>query len=250
MRQGERIDDLQREGLRIIQNPDWFCFGIDAVLLSDFIRIRPGKRAVEFGSGTGIIPILLTARTQVARIHSFEIQGEVADMARRSVQMNGLEERIEIVHGNLTEAPEYLGAGEIDVVFSNPPYMTADDGMSSPTQQKAISRHELTFSLEELFASASRLLKDRGDLFLVHRPHRLVDLLVAARAHDLEPKTLRFVHPKDGEAPNILLLHCKKRGRPELKFMPPLVVYNERGDYTEAIHEIYRSARIDTFEGR
>lgn len=235
----ERVDDLQCKGLRLIQNPEGFCFGIDAVLLSNFCEIRKDWRVIDLGTGTGIVPILLAGKTQAKEILGVEIQQEVAEMAARSVKLNQLEDRIRIIPKDLNKILEDMEPYAFDAVTANPPYMNEGGGLLNPESMKAISRHEVKCTLEDVIRVASKLLKDRGHFYMVHRPHRLVDIIYLCRQYKLEPKKLRFVHPNKSRKPNILLLQCVKYGRPELKFMDPLYVYEEDGSYTEEIHRIY-----------
>lgn len=243
----ERIDDLQLNGLRIIQNPNGFCFGIDAVLLSNFAKIKKNEKVVDLGTGTGVIPILLSGKTKASKLYGVEVQSEVADMARRSIVLNNLEEKIEIIEDNLKNAVKYIGKGKIDVVVTNPPYFSSGDALVNPDSYKAISRHELLCSLDDVVSVSSDLLKHGGTLYMVHRPHRLVDILCSLRNHRLEPKEIRFVHPKRSKRPNIVLIKAVKFGNPELKFMDPLVVYEDDGSYTDEIYEIYSNVKIDVF---
>jgi tRNA1Val (adenine37-N6)-methyltransferase len=246
VKEGERVDDLQYKGLRLIQNPKGFCFGVDAVLLSNFCELRNGWRVIDLGTGTGIIPILLAGKTNAKEIFGVEIQEEVAEMASRSVQLNQLGGRVHIIHEDLNKLTEQLEHYSFDAVTSNPPYMNEGSGLLNPDSMKAISRHEVKCTLEDVIRTAAKLLKDRGRFYMVHRPHRLVDIIDLCRQYKLEPKRLRFVHPNKNKKPNILLIECVKYGRPELKFMDPLYVYNEDGSYTDEIYEIYgRDQAID-----
>lgn len=247
IREGERIDDLQLDGLRIIQNPNGFCFGIDAVLLSNFAKVKKNEKVVDLGTGTGVIPILLSGKTKASRIYGVEVQAEVADMARRSVRLNDLEDRIEIVEDNLKNVFNYIEKGKIDVVVTNPPYFSSGDAIVNPTSYKAISRHELLCSLDDVVSASAGLLKHGGSLYMVHRPHRLVDILCSLRKYRIEPKEIRFVHPKRDKKPNIVLIKAVKYGNPELKFMDPLVVYEDDGNYTKEIYDIYSNVKIDVF---
>lgn len=247
IKDGERIDDLQLDGLRIIQNPNGFCFGIDAVLLSNFAKVKKNEKVVDLGTGTGVIPILLSGKTKASKLYGVEVQSEVADMAKRSIKLNNLEEKIEIIEDNLKNAISHLGKGKIDVVVSNPPYFSSGDAIVNPTSYKAISRHELLCSLEDVVSVSAGLLKHGGTMYMVHRPHRLVDILCSLRKHRLEPKEIRFVHPKKSKKPNIVLIKAVKFGNPELKFMDPLVVYEDDGSYTSEIYDIYSNVKIDVF---
>jgi len=246
----ERVDDLQIDGLKIIQNPQGFCFGIDAVLVSNFARVKKGSRVVDLGTGTGIIPLLVSAKSSHSKISAFEIQEDVADMARRSVAMNGLEDRIDVIEDNIKNALDHIGKHSVDVVISNPPYMASGVGEVNPSDYKAISRHEIHCTLEDIISTASDLLRGSGQFFMVHRPNRLVDILTLCRAYNLEPKRIRFVHPFAGKSPNIVLIHATKGGRPDVKVLEPLVVRNDDQSYTEEIYEIYRQTNISSFERR
>lgn len=248
IKQSERIDDLQLKGLKIIQNPKWFCFGMDAVLLSSFCDIRPNSRIVDLGTGTGIIPLLLWGKNKVKKIYGIEIQSEVAEMAQRTVKMNNLLGDIEIINIDLRDAPEILGVNKFDVVTTNPPYMAIGEGKINPEDKKAVSRHELMCTLEDVIRVSSRLLRHNGRFFMVHRPHRLVDILYLLRKYKLEPKLLRFIHPKAGEKPNLVLVKSIKASQPELKIEKPIYVYNEDGSYTDEIYDIYGMERGKPFE--
>ena len=243
----ERIDDLQLGGLRIIQNPSGFCFGVDAVLLSNFIKLKSDERAVEFGTGTGIIPILLSGRKHFKKITAFEVQPEVADMAKRSVLLNGLNDRIEVVEDNLKEARKYIEPASVDVVFSNPPYMSTNGGLKNDHAMKTISRHEVLCTLEDIISEASKLLRFRGRFYMIHRPNRLVDILTLCRQYKLEPKEIRMIQPYADKKPNIFLIMCSKGGNSDLKFMDPLIVYEKDGRYTRDIHKIYGMENITVF---
>lgn len=243
----ERIDDLQLNGLKIIQNPDGFCFGIDAVLLSDFVKLKKRDIGVEFGTGTGVIPILLSGKTSFQKIYAFEVQHDVADMAMRSVAMNQLADQIEIIEDNLTQVAKYFAKQSVDVVFSNPPYMQPDGGIKNPEDKKAISRHEVLCNLEDIISSANYLLKDGGQLYMIHRPNRLVDIIALCRQYKLEPKEIRMIHPFAGKRPNIFLMRCAKLGKPDLKFLDPLIVYEKPGVYTEEIYKIYGMVNMTSF---
>lgn len=241
---GERLDDLQLKGLKIIQDPGGFCFGIDAVLLANFVRLKKNAQVVDLGTGTGIIAILLAGKSKSSHITGLEIQEKVAHMAERSVKLNKLEDRIKIVEGDLKEGEKLLGANQYDLVTSNPPYMDPG-GLINPDNRKAISRHEIKCSLEDVIRTASRLLKPQGRFFMVHRPIRLVDIMFYCRQYKLEPKRLQFVHPSYNKRPNLLLLEAVKGARPEVKILDPLYVYGEDGRPTEEIHKIYRTENIE-----
>lgn len=239
LHEDERIDDLQRNGLQIIQRRDGFCFGMDAVLLSGFVRVREGERAVDLGTGTGIIPILLSAKTAGEHFTGLEIQAEVADMASRSVRMNGIGDRVEIVQGDIKEASQMFGKASFDVVTSNPPYMNDAHGLKNPDLPKAIARHEVLCTLEDVVREAAMLLKPGGRFYLVHRPHRLVEIIAAMRAYKLEPKRMKLVHPFVDKDANIVLIEAFRGGKSMMKVEAPVIVYQEPGVYTDEIYEIY-----------
>jgi tRNA1Val (adenine37-N6)-methyltransferase len=239
LKPGERVDDLHRNHYKIIQNTNKFCFGMDAVLLSGFARVLPGERALDLGTGTGIIPILLEAKTEGKHFTGLEIQEESADMARRSVEMNGLVDKIDIVIGDIKEASALFGQASFDVVTCNPPYMNHGHGLVNPTDAKAIARHEILCSLEDVLREASRLLKVGGRFYLVHRPFRLVEIMNKLTAYKLEPKRMKLVHPYVDKEPNMVLLECVKGGKSMLKVEAPLIVYKEPKVYTQEIYDIY-----------
>lgn len=236
---GERIDDLERNGYRIIQNPEKFCFGMDAVLLSGFAKIRNNARVLDMGTGTGIIPILLKSREKGTHFTGLEIQKECADMASRSVAYNGLESAIDIVCGDIKEAAEIFGAASFDVVTSNPPYMIGEHGLRNPYMAKAIARHEVLCTLEDVVSQASRVLKDRGHFFMVHRPFRLAEIFQVMMKYKLEPKRMQLVYPYIDREPNMVLIEACKGGNSRITVERPLIVYEKPGEYTKSILEIY-----------
>ena len=238
---GERIDDLGRKGYRIIQNPAAFCFGMDAVLLSAFAGVGAQEKVLDLGTGTGILPILMEARAGGGSFAGLEIQEDMAAMAARSVRLNGLEERIRIECGDIRKASEIFGRASFDVVTSNPPYLKGNDGRQSPDTGRAIARHELLCTLEDVVREACLCVRPGGRFCLVHRPHRLAEILSCLRAHRLEPKRLRMVHPHAGDAANLVLIESVRGGNQWLSVEPPLIVYREDGSYTEEIHTIYYS---------
>ena len=239
LKENERVDDLQRNHYKIIQSPGRFCFGMDAVLLSGFARAGAGNRVLDLGTGTGIIPILMEAKTQAEHFVGLEIQPDSADMAMRSVVLNGLENKIEIVTGDIKEADKLFGAASFHVVTSNPPYMTEHHGLTNPEEPKAIARHELLCSLEDVIAQAAKLLVPGGNFYMVHRPFRLADIMVLLRKYHLEPKRMKLVYPFIDREPNMVLLEANRGGRPRLTVEKPLIVYREPGVYTDEIYEIY-----------
>lgn len=234
----ERVDDLQN-GYYIIQNPEKFCFGMDAVLLSGFARIKKGERVLDMGTGTGIIPILLASKTQGEHFTGLEIQEECAEMALRSVQYNGLENKIGITQGDIKEAAGIFGAASFHVVTCNPPYMIGQHGLQNPSDAKAIARHEILCTLEDVISQAARLLVPGGRFFLVHRPFRLAEIIVMLTKYKLEPKRMRLVYPFADKEPNMVLLEAVRGGRPRMTVEKPLIVYREPGVYMPEIYEVY-----------
>ena len=239
LKENERIDDLQRNHYRIIQDPERFCFGMDAVLLSGFAKAKEGDNVLDLGTGTGIIPILMEAKTRATHFTGLKIQSESADMAARSVKLNHLEEKIEIVTGDIKEAVSLFGAASFDVVTCNPPYMTEHHGLTNPKAPKAIARHELLCTLEDVISQAARLLKPGGNFYLVHRPFRLADIIVLLRQYKMEPKRMKMVYPFINKEPNMVLIEANRGGRARMSVEKPLIVYREPGVYTDEIYDIY-----------
>ncbi|MCH4887371.1 tRNA1(Val) (adenine(37)-N6)-methyltransferase [Acidaminobacter sp. JC074] len=247
MLDNERFDLIQKNGFGIIQNKKWFSYGIDAVLLSHFAEIKDGDRIMDMGTGTGIIPLLLSLNHQVDKIYGIEKQDQVADMAHRSVKKNKLEDTIEIIKADVLELKNKFDAGSFDVIVSNPPYFKKGNALINNGSVKAQSRHETSGDLEDFIKTAALLLKNKGCFYMVHRPMRLVDIIYYCRKHNLEPKTLQYVYPHCDKPPNILLIKCVKNGNHELKHKENLYVYDNNRDYTPQIREIYRNLKIDVF---
>ena len=239
LKPGERLDDLQRNGYHIIQDTGRFCFGMDAVLLTGFIRIKSGERVLDMGTGTGIIPILLEAKTNAAHFTALEIQADSANMAGRSVKINGLEDKIAVVQGDIKEAGLLFGAASFDVVTTNPPYMIGEHGLRNPDEAKAIARHEVLCTLEDVVREAAKVLKSSGRFYMVHRPFRLAEIIRTLSVYGLELKRLQFVHPYVDKEPNMVLLECIKGAKPRVTVEPPLIVFKEPGVYHEQITNLY-----------
>ena len=238
IKDGECLDGLQN-GLFIIQKKDGFKFGIDAVLLADFAKDARSRNTLDMCSGTGIVALLLSAKTDTRNICALEIQPDMAEMAQRSVLYNGLSDRVHIKAGDIREAENIYGRGAFDKITCNPPYMKCGDGLQSESGAKSVSRHELLCTLDDAVSAASRLLIPKGRFFLVHRPARLADIICAMRTYNIEPKRVRFVHPSYAKAPKLVLAEGIKDGGRELKILPPLYVYNSDGTYSEEINKIY-----------
>lgn len=239
LKENERIDDLERNGYHIIQDTKRFCFGMDAVLLSGFARVKEGARVLDLGTGTGIIPILLEAKTGAEHLTGLEIQEESADMARRSVLLNGLEDKIDIVTGDIKEAESLFDAASFDVITCNPPYMIGKHGITNEGDAKAIARHEILCTLEDVVSQAAKLLKPGGNFFMVHRPFRLAEIMAVLQAYKLEPKRMQLVYPFVDKEPNMVLIEANRGGKPRLTVEKPLIVYKEPGVYMPEIYDIY-----------
>lgn len=239
LKDGERIDDLERNGYHIIQHTGRFCFGMDAVLLSGFARVRRGELVLDLGTGTGIIPILLEAKTEGKHFTGLEIQEEVADMAMRSVRLNGLQEKITICTGDIKEASGIFGSSIFDVVTSNPPYMNHNSGLKNPNESKAISRHEVLCTLEDVVRETARVLKPGGRFYMVHRPFRLMEIMDTLRRYKLEPKRMKMVHPYADREANMVLIEAVRGGGAMMKVEAPVIVFQEPGVYSREITEVY-----------
>ena len=243
LKENERIDDLEFKGYKIIQNTEGFCFGIDSVLLSDFAKdIRNNSRVMDLGTGTGILCILLSGKTNLKEIYGIEIQEEVANMAKRSVELNLLQDKIKIINENILNLENVFEKGSFDAIVTNPPYKKINTGLQNESEKKLISRHELTANLEDFIKVSKDMLKDKGEFYMVHRPERLVDIIYLMRKYKIEPKQIRFVAPKIGKEPNLVLIKGVKNAKEFLKFDNILYVYNEDGSYTEELLKIYNKS--------
>jgi tRNA1Val (adenine37-N6)-methyltransferase len=242
LKENERIDDLEYDNLKIIQNKKGFCFGIDSVLISDFARdIKTNTMGIDLGTGTGIISILLASKTKLSKILGIEKQKDIADMAKRSVELNKLQDKIEIKNIDIKDIIEkkVLEKEKFDFVVTNPPYKKENTGKTNESEYKYISRHETTAKLEDFIKTAKYLLKDRGSMYMVHRPDRLVDIIELMRKYKIEPKKIRFVYSNIEKEPTLILIKGIKNAMPFLKIEKPLIIYNSNGEYTDEIYKIY-----------
>lgn len=238
LRPGERLDDLQIKGYEIIQSPGRFCFGMDAVLLSSFVKVKKEERVLDLGTGTGILPILLEAKNDGEFYTGLELQEESADMARRSVRYNGLENKIEIITGDIKEAASIFGAASFEVITVNPPYMIGEHGMKNENEALYIARHEVMCTLEDILRESAKILNWKGRFYMVHRPFRLPEIFTKMSAYGIEPKRMRLVHPYMDKEPNMVLIEGLRGGKPRLTVEAPLVVYHKDGTYTRELLNI------------
>ncbi len=248
LKPGERIDDLQRNNLQIIQDPDRFCFGMDAVLLSGFVSLKNTRqnnakeksvKLLDMCTGTGIIPILLTAKMAIEEGFCLEIQPDSADMARRSVQLNNLDNVLRVDLGDVKEASHIYGKARFDLVTCNPPYMANTHGLKNPTDAKAIARHEVLCSLEDVISQASLTLKPQGRFCMVHRPQRLAEIFEVLQKYRLEPKRMQLVYPYVDREPNMVLIEAVRGGKRGMIVEKPIIVYESPNKYTDEIYQIY-----------
>ena len=235
----EKLVDLQRNGLKMIEDSEKFRFGMDAVFLSGWAEVKKGERVLDMGTGTGILPLLLSAKTEAGHIVGLEIQEECAALAERNVSLNGLSDRITIVNGDLKNSKEIFGKSSFDVVVSNPPYITGGHGPVNPKSAKAIARHEILCTFVDVAEQAALVLKPGGRFYLVHRPFRLPEIITTLVKYGLEPKRMRLVHSYADKEPNMLLLTCVKDGRSRIKIEKPLIVWEKPGKYTEEVVNAY-----------
>ena len=233
IRPGERLDDLQIGGLELIQDPEKFCFGVDAVFLSDFVRVRPGESVLDLGTGNGIIPVLLSAKTEARHITGLEIQADTAEMARRSVAHNHLEDRIDIVTGDIKEAAELFRPAFFDVITTNPPYMLADHGIRNPDDAKAVARHEILCTLDDILRESMRLMQDKSRFYMIHRPFRLTEIMIKMHEYKIEPKRIRFIHPYIDKEPTMVLIQGVRGAKPRVTVEPPLIIFDRHGTQEE-----------------
>ncbi len=239
----ERIDDLQCKGYQLIQKPKGFCFGVDAVLLSDFAKVKKGQNVLDLCTGSGVIPILLAAKTEGSTFTGLELQEAYADMANRSVCMNQLEDKVNIVCGDVKDIRELFPGASFPVVTVNPPYMTENHGLRNRYEPKTIARHEVALSLEDVIAGASYVLPESGSFFMIHKPFRLAEIFRVMKKYHIEPKRMRLIHPYVDKEPTMVLVEGLKGGRERITIEPPLVIYKEKNVYTDEVYEIYKVER-------
>ena len=233
IKQGERLDDLQIAGLELIQDPEKFCFGVDAVFLSDFAKVKPGETVLDMGTGNGIIPILLSAKTKGKHFTGLEIQAETAEMARRSVRYNHLEDKVEIVTGDIKEAAEIFKPAFFDVITTNPPYMLAEHGLRNSDDAKTVARHEVLCSLDDILRESMRLLQDKGRFYMIHRPFRLTEILIKMNHYKIEPKRIQFIYPHIDKEPAMVLIEGVRGAKPRVTVEPPIIIYDKSGHALE-----------------
>lgn len=242
VKDNERIDDLGIKNLKIIQNPKGFCFGIDSVLLANFAKdIKRGSKVVDLGTGTGILGILLCAKTELSTVLGVEVQEEVADMARRSIILNNLEKRFTILNTDIKRLKTKVKLNNYDVIITNPPYKKVNTGKINESEKKFISKHETTADLSDFTKTSYSLLKDNGILYMVHRAERLVDIMYELRVNKIEPKLIRFVYSNEIEESKLVLIKAVKNAKPFLKIEKPLYIYDKKGNYTDEILKIYNN---------
>ena len=240
LKENERIDDLQYKNLKIIQNQDGFCFGMDSVLLSDFAKnIRNNAKVIDLGTGTGILGFLVLAKTNASKVVGIEIQNEIADMARRSIELNNLQDKFEVVESNIIDVDKKLNTESFDAVITNPPYKKMNSGKINDNKTKLISRHEVMANLDDFIKISFKMLKDKGTVYMVHRAERLVDILSSMRSNRIEPKRIRFVHSNSKSESKLVLIEAVKNGKSSVKVDQPLYIYNEDGTYTDEVLKIY-----------
>ena len=240
IKKDERIDDLGIKNLKIIQNKKWFCFGIDSVLLANFAKnIKKDSYVLDLGTGSGIMPTLLCGKTELKKVVGIEIQKDVCDMAKRSIELNKINEKFEIICDSILNLNKYFEKQTFDVVITNPPYKKKNTGIINPDEPKMIARHEITANLEDFIRVAKDMLKDKGEFYMVHRPERLVDIFELMRKYKIEPKEIRFIFSNKNEEPKMVMIKGVKNAKSFLKIYPNLYIYEEDGKYTEEIKNIY-----------
>lgn len=231
----ENVEDLGLKGYKVIQNKDGFCFGSDAVLLARFARPKKNARVLDLCTGTGIIPVLTWGLYELSEICGVEIVPEVADMAKRTMELNGLSENIKIICDDLKNAPEVYGKRSFDVVTCNPPYMNIGGGLINPKEKLALARHEIACTLDDVVRVSKAVLKPCGKIFMVHRADRLCDVIDTFRKYKIEPKRLRVVYPSKSKEASLVLIEGAEGGKAQLKIEPPLFMYDDDGNYIQSL---------------
>lgn len=245
VRDDETLDDLQLKGICVIQKKEGFRFGVDAVLLANFAKVKNSHTVIDLCTGTGIIPFIIAGKTNAKQVTGIEIQEEFVEMANRTVKFNNLEDRVRFIRGDLKDKELHKELERVDVVTVNPPYKLHNSGIINENDKNAIARHEIMCKLEDVIVASRALLKDNGRMFMVHRPDRLVDILCLMRKHRIEPKRIQLVHPMEGKAPNIVLVEGQRDGGKFLKWENPLNVHRADGGYTDEIIKIYNTESIE-----
>lgn len=243
LKENERIDDLQYKGLKIIQNNLGFCFGIDSVILANFAKqIKPNSRVIDLGTGTGIIGLLLCKKTKLKEIKGIEIQKDVAEMAKRSIQLNKLEDKFQIINQDINKIFENkeLEKNSYDVIVTNPPYKEVGTGVTNEDETKFISRHEIKATLTDFLKTASQLLKNKGEIYMVHKPERIVDIFQKMRENKLEPKELKIIYSNKNSEACLIIIKAVKGAKKFLKILEPIYIYDEKGSYTNEIMQMYK----------
>ena len=237
----ERIDDLNYKGLKIIQKEDGFCFGMDSILISNFSKIlKKNALIADLGTGTGIISILVSAKNIIKKIYGFDIQNDMIEMAKRSVKLNNLEEKIEMINTDIIGLSNKGYKNKFDYVITNPPYKKINTGIINENEKKLISRHEVKCTLDDIIFESSKILKDRGTFYMVHRPERLPDIMILMKKNKIEPKEIQFVYPTIEKQANLVLIKGIKYANSYLKVLEPLIIYDNEGNYTNEIMNFYR----------
>ena len=240
LKDDEEIHDLGYKNLKIIQKKHGFKFGVDSILITDFSkRIKKNSIVMDIGTGTGVIAILLAAKTTASKIYAVEIQPDMADMAKRSVILNGLEKKVEVLNTNIKDILGYVNKNSIDVIVSNPPYKRINSGIKNTEKNKLISRHEVECNLEDITKKSKELLKDNGVIYMIHRPERIADVICSFRNNKLEPKNIRFVQSRINEAPKMFMIKAVKGAGEFIKVEQPLIIYSSGTDYTDELKKIY-----------
>lgn len=239
LKENERIDDLHRKGYKLIQNPERFCFGIDAVLLSGYAKAKKDETVLDLCSGNGIIPILMEAKTECNQFVAVEIQSDNVDMARRSIRLNNLQDKICALEADVNSLEGIFKQGSFDVITCNPPYMPVGTGYINDYSPKAIARHEIMCNIQQIMRVSSKMLKYGGRMYMIHRPNRLADIFAGARENKLEPKSMKMVQSYINKEPSMVLLEFAKNGKPMLNVEAPLIIYMADGTYTKEVREIY-----------